>query len=178
MSAIRQRGTAAMPFLLLRCPCSISVYRASIESTQFPTVELVDPGGCFQGVKNYNLHSPLHRDNRLATRISLVQILTHLDNRDRRLSREERRLILSLRHRRNLSLVRSRIHTLPHIKRLLRWQHQDLSMPPRATYPPFSLALTGPVPLVKVLCLAVATQPIQRPAHHPPHHLHPLLTNY
>ncbi len=157
-------------FLLLRCTCSISVCRASIGSTQFPTVELVDPGGCFQGVKNYNLYSPLRRENRLATRISLVQILIHLDNK-------ERRLILSLRHRHNLSLVRSHTHTLPHIKRL-RWQYQDLSMPPRATYPPFSLALTGPVPPVKVLCLAVATGPIQRPAHHPPHHLHPLLTNY
>jgi hypothetical protein len=59
MSTIRQRGTAAV-LLLLHCICSVSVYRASTGSTRFPTVELVDPEGCSQGVKSHNLYSPLH----------------------------------------------------------------------------------------------------------------------
>jgi hypothetical protein len=172
MSTIRQRGTAAV-LLLLHCICSVSVYRASTGSTQFPTVELVDPEGCSQGVKSHNLHSPLHRDNLLSTplRISPVQILTHLDNRDHRLGREECRLILSIRRHRNHPLAYR--HTL-HIKPL-RWQHQDRSIP---TYLHRSLALTGPVPPVKVLCPVVATRLIQRPAHHPAARLCPLLTNY
>jgi hypothetical protein len=175
MSTIRQRGTAAV-LLLLHYICSVSVYRASTGSTQFPTVELVDPEGCFQGVKSLNLYNPIYRDNLLATplRTSPVRILTHLDNRDHRLGREERRLILSIRRHRNHPLACR--HTL-HIKPLRR-QHQDRSITPRATYLHRSLALTGPVPPVRVPCPVVATRLIQRPAHHPPPRLHPLLTNY
>jgi hypothetical protein len=175
MSTIRQRGTAAV-LLLLHCICSVSVYRASTGSTQFPMVGLVDPEGCFQGVKSHKMYSPLYRDNLLATplRISPVQILTHPDNKDHRLGREERHLILSIRRNRNRPLACS--HTL-HIKPL-QWQHQDRSRPARATYLHRSLGLTGPVPPVRVLCPVVATRLIQRPAHHPPPRLHPLLTNY
>jgi hypothetical protein len=149
--------------------------RASTGSTQFQMVELVDPEGCFQGVKSHNLYSPPHRVNLLATpRISPVQILTHLDNKDHRLGREERRLTLSIRRHRNHPLARS--HTL-HIKPL-RWQHQDRSIPARATYLHRSLGLTGAEPPVRVLCPVVATRIIQRPAHHPLPRLHPPLTNY
>src|SRR5713101_8310067 len=100
MSTIRQRGTAAV-LPRLRCIYSVSVYRTSTGNTQFPTAELVDPEGCFQGVKSRNLCHPLHRDNLLLTplRISPVQILTHLDNRDHPLGREESRLISIRRHR-------------------------------------------------------------------------------
>jgi hypothetical protein len=172
MSTIRQRGTAAV-LLVLHCICSVSVCRPFTGRTRFPTVELVDPEGFFQGVKSRNLYNPLHRDNLLATplRISPVQILTHLDNRDHRPGREERRLILSIRHHRNHPLACS--HTL-HIKPL-RWQHQDHSIPP---YLHLSLALTEPVTPDRVLCPVVATRPIQRLAHHPPRRRYPLLTNY
>lgn len=175
MSAIRQRGTATV-LLLLHCICSISVYRASTGNTQFPMVELVDPEGCFQGVKSHILCNPLHRDNPLTPplRISPVQILTHLYNRDHRLGREERRLILRIRRHRNHPLVRSRtLHIKP-----LRWQHQDRNIPPPATYLQRSLALTGALPPVKALCPVVATRLIQRPAHHPPPRLYPPLTSY
>ena len=172
MSTIRQRGTAAV-LLLLHCICSVSIYRASTGRTQFPMVELAGPEGCFQGVKSHNLYSPLHRDNLPATpRISLVQILTHLDNKDHRLGREERRLTLSIRRHRNHPLARSHtLHTNP-----LQWHHQDHSIPARATY--LHPSLTGAEPPVRVLCPAMATRLIQRPAHHPPPRLHPLLPNY
>jgi hypothetical protein len=176
MSTIRQRGTAAV-LLLLHCIRSISVYRASTGKTQFPTAELVDPEGCSQGVKSHILYNPLHRDNLLTRRfrISLVQILNHLDNnRDHRLGREVRRHILSIRRHRNHPLVRS--HTL-HIK-LLQRQHQDRNIPPRATYLHRSLALTGHVPPIRVPCLVVATRLIQRPVHHPLPRLYPPLTSY
>jgi hypothetical protein len=159
--------TRSATVLLLHCICSALVYRAFTGSTQFPTVELVDPEGCFQGVKNHNLHSPTHRDSLLATlRISLVQILTHLDNRDHR---GVCRLILSIQRHHNHPLVcRHILHIKP-----LRWQHQDRSIPPRARYLHRGLALTGPVPPVRV-----PTRLIRRHAHHPPPRLHPLLTNY
>ncbi len=126
------------------------VCRVSTGSIQFPTVELVDPTGCFRGVKSHNLYSPLHRHNLLATppRISPVQILIHPDSRDHRLSREGRRLT--------------------------RWQHQDSNIPPRATY----LTLTGPVPPVRALCPVMATRLILRPARHPLPHRHSLLRSY
>ena len=101
-------------------------------------VGLVDPEGCFQGVMSHNLYNPLQRDNLLETplRISPVQILTHLDNRDRRPGREERRLILRIRRHRNHPLAcRHILHIKP-----LRWQHQDHS-----------------IPLARVLCPVVAT---------------------
>ena len=173
MPTIRQRGTAAV-LLLLPCIYSISMHRLSTGKTQFPTVELVDPEGCSQGVKSHNLCNQLHRDNLLTMplRISPVQILTHLGNRDHRLSREESRLVLSIRRHRNHPLVCS--HTL-HIKPLQR-QHQDRSIPPRATYLHRSLTLTGPVP--PVLCPVVATRLIQRHAHNLPRRPYPPLTNY
>ena len=174
MSTILQRGNVAV--LLMHCICSVSVYRTSTGRTQFPTAELVDLGGCFQGVKSRNLYSPLHRDNVLATplRISPVQILTHLYNRDHRLGREERRLILSIRkHRNHPPACSHTLHTKP-----LRWQHQDRSIPPRAMYLHLSIAPTEPVAPVRVLCPVVATRRIQRPAHHLPHRRYPLLTNY
>ena len=162
--------------LLLHYIYSVPIYRASTGKTQSPTVELVDPEGCFQGVKSHNLYNPLHRDNLLTTalRISPVRILTHLYNRDHRPGREERRLILSIRRHRNHPLICS--HTL-HIKPL-RWQPQDRNIPPRATYLRRSPALTEPVPPVRVLCPVVATRLIRRPVHHPPPRLYPPLTNY
>jgi len=176
MSTIRQRGTVTV-LLLLHYICSVLVYRASTGSTQFPTVELVDPEVCFQGVKSHNLYNLLYRDNLLTTplRISPVLILTHLDNREHRLGREERRLILSIQrhHNRPLACTHTLLRTKP-----LRWQHQDRSIPPRAMYLHRSLALTGPVPPVRVPCPVVATRLIQRPAHHPPPRLYPLLTTY
>jgi len=155
----------------------MDVYRTpmstSTGSIQFPTAELVDPEGCSQGAMSHNQYNPDHRDNLLAAplRISPVQILTHLYNRDHHLGREYH-LILSIRRHRNHPLPCR--HTLLHIKPL-RWQHQD-RVPVRATYLHRSLALTVPVPPVGVLCPVVATRLVQRPAQRPPPH--PLLTNY
>jgi hypothetical protein len=172
MSTVRQRGTAAVVLHMPYCIRSFSVYRASTGSTQFPMVELVDLVGCSQGVKSHNLYSPRHRERPLAMplQISPDQISTHLDRRDRRLGCEERRLILRVRHSRNLPLARS--HTLTHVQPLLRWQHQDPSIPPRATHLHRSL---GPTRLALPVTV---TRLIQQPAHHPPLHLHLLLTNY
>ena len=173
MSTIRQRGTAGV--LLLHCIRSISVYRAFTGNTQFPTDEPADPEGCSQGVKRLILYNPLHRDNLLTPclRISPVQILTHLDNRDHRPGREERRLILRMRHHRHHPLVCSHtLHTKP-----LRWLHQDRNIPRRATYLHRNLALIE-VPPVAVLCLVVATRIIQRLVRHPPPPLYPPLTSY
>lgn len=161
---------------LLYCIYSFSVYRASTGSTRFPMVELVDPEGCFQGVKSHNLCHPLHRDNILAAplRISPVQILTHLDKTDHPLGREECHLIPSIRHHRNHPLACT--HTLLHI-RPLRWQHQVRSIALRATCLHRSLALTGPIPPVGV-CPVVATRLVRRPAHRPLPRLYLLLMNY
>jgi hypothetical protein len=176
MSTVRQRGTAVVVLHLLYCVCLSSVYRASTGSTQFPMVELVDLADYSQGVKNHNLYSPLHRESPLAMpfQISPDRILIHLDRRYRRLGCEEQHLILRVRQS-NIPLARS--HTLTHVRPPLRWQHQDPSMLPRATYLHRSLAPTRLAPLVRARCPVMVTRLIQRPAHHPPH-LHPLLMNY
>lgn len=172
MSTIRQRGNAAVTLHLLYCVCSISIYRASTGSIQFPTVELGDPAGCSQDVRSHNLYTPPHRESLLAIPllISLAQTLIQTDSKGRHLGRRERRLILRLRprHSRNLSLARS--HTITHVQLLLRWQHQDPSIPVRATIIHRSLDLTRFVPVT-------ATRLIQRPAHRPPH-LYRLSMNY
>jgi hypothetical protein len=126
VSIVCQRGTTAIVSHLLQRVCSISFYRISTGSTQFPMVELVDPAGYSQGVKSHNLYSPLHRESLLAIplQISLVQILIHLDS-------EERLPILTSRHSLNILLARS--HTLTHAQLPLRWQHQEPSIPPRTT---------------------------------------------
>jgi len=111
--------------------CSLSACRASTGGTLFPTVELVDPVGCSQGVMGYHLYSPLHSDNLpvMHPQTSPVQISIRLDDKGRHPDRERCHLTLRLLHIHNLPLAPS--HTLPHVQPRLRWRHLDPSPLPR-----------------------------------------------
>ena len=154
--------------------CSLSICRASTGGTLFPTVELVDPVDCSQGVMGYHLYSPRHRGNLtvIYPPISPVQISIRLDKR----GRHRRHLILMLLHIHNLPLAPSNIPL--HIQPRLRWRHLDPSPPPRVILHVNSLAPRRLVLKVRALRQVMATRLIQRPVHHLTLHLlHPLWTS-
>ena len=159
---------------LIGLVCSLSICRTSTGGTLFPTVELVDPVGCSQGVMGHQLYSPVHRDKLpvMHPPISPAQISTRLDNRCRH-------LILRLLHIHSLPLTPS--HTLPHVQPHLRWRHLEPSPLPRVILHTSSLAPTRLIPQVRVLLRPImATQLIQQPVRHLTLHLrlHPLWTSY
>ena len=152
-----------------------AICRASTGGTLFPTVELVDPVGCSQGVKGYHLYSPLHlhRDNLpgIHPLNSPVQISINTD-------REERHLILRFLHTHSLPLAPR--HILPHVRPHLRWRHLDPSLLPGTILHTSGLIPTRLVPQVRVLRPVMATRLIQQPVHHLTLQLplYPLWTNY